>query len=139
MTAPSPYYQPLELIAWQSRTEQISTPKKLMLICSAEDQATDLLTAMLRSVGYTREDVIIGSADQLTQHQPSLLLILGEETAQRFLNTAEPLDALRGRVHDTQPPMIITYSPSELTLTPENKKKAYHDLQLTQKTFANFA
>jgi uracil-DNA glycosylase family 4 len=94
---------------------------------------------MLRSVGYTREDVIIGSADEVSHHQPSLLLILGETTAQRFLNTSEPLDTLRGRLHEMHPPMIITYSPTELTLNPENKKKAYHDLQLAQKTFANFA
>ena len=67
MTSQDQYYQPLELIAWQSRVATAATifdtgnqQAKLMIIGeSFVDRAEQLLTAMIKAMGYQREDVSI--------------------------------------------------------------------------------
>ena len=207
------YYQPLELIAWQSRQQPaatISEPSlpdwetlrqcvasctacplhhsrtqtvfgtgdsqaKLMIIGEApgfnEDQqgepfvgrAGQLLTAMIKAIGYQRHNVYIANIlkcrppenrdpsaaevatctpflnQQIALLKPQLLLAVGRIAAHYLLNTKKSLESLRGQVYpfgEQQTPLIVTYHPAYLLRSPADKKKAYTDLQFVQKTLA---
>lgn len=209
MTSQYEYYQPLELIAWQSRfaaaAPTAATPDldalrqcvasctacplhqsrtqtvfgtgsqhaKLMIIGEApgfnEDQqgepfvgrAGQLLTAMIKSIGYQREEVYIANVlkcrppenrdptveevatctpflnQQIAIIKPRLLLAVGRIAAHYLLNTKSTLESLRGQIHHfgaERTPLIITYHPAYLLRSPADKKKAYIDLQFAQKT-----
>lgn len=210
MTSQNPYYQPLELIAWQSRfaaavapaaaTPDLDTLRQCVASCTAcplhqsrtqtvfgtgnqqarlmiigeapgfnEDQqgepfvgrAGQLLTAMLKAIGFQRQDVYIANIlkcrppenrdptaeevatctpflnQQIDIIKPRLLLAVGRIAAHYLLNTKSSLESLRGKIHhfgDSRTPLIITYHPAYLLRSPSDKKKAYIDLQFTQKT-----
>lgn len=214
MNSKQQYYQPLELIAWQSRfqtpqaTQQEIQPAadwdslrqcvaactacplhlsrtqtvfgtgnqqaKLMIIGEApgfhEDQqgapfvgrAGQLLTAMIKAMGYQREDVFIANIlkcrppenrdptpeevatctpflnQQIQLLKPTLLLAVGRVAAHYLLNTKQSLESLRGQIHRFgETPLIVTYHPAYLLRSPSDKKKAYIDLQFTQTTLIN--
>ena len=66
--------------------------------------------------------------------QPSMLFVMGENTAQCLLNTIDKIDDLRiQNCHYQQLPMMISYSPNDLLSQPLNKKKAWADLKSLQK------
>ncbi len=207
MNSKQQYYQPLELIAWQSRfqTQQTTQPStdwdslrqcvaactacplhasrtqtvfgtgnqqaKLMIIGEApgfhEDQqgapfvgrAGQLLTAMIKAMGYQRENVFIANIlkcrppenrdptaeevatctpflnQQIQLLQPALLLAVGRIAAHYLLNTKKSLESLRGQIHQVgTTPLIVTYHPAYLLRSPMDKKKAYIDLQFVRKT-----
>lgn len=209
MTSQNPYYQPLELIAWQSRfaaaaateaapdldalkqcvasctacplhqsrTQTVfgtgSQQAKLMIIGEApgfnEDQqgepfvgrAGQLLTAMIKAIGFQRHDVYIANIlkcrppenrdptaeevatctpflnQQIDIIKPRLLLAVGRIAAHYLLNNKNSLESLRGKLHhfgESRTPLIVTYHPAYLLRSPSDKKKAYIDLQFTQKT-----
>jgi DNA polymerase len=210
MSHQASYYQPLELIAWQSRlaaanpaaTSDLAALKNCVASCTAcalhagrtqtvfgtgsesaqlmvigeapgfhEDQqgkpfvgrAGQLLTAMLKAIGYQREEVFIANilkcrppenrdptADevaactpflnqQIELIKPRLLLAVGRIAAHYLLNTKQSLESLRGRIHQfgaAGTPLIITYHPAYLLRSPSDKKKAYQDLQFVQRTIS---
>lgn len=213
MTSQSQYYQPLELIAWQSRfavtAPTIATPDldalrqcvasctacplhqsrtqtvfgtgsqqaKLMIIGEApgfnEDQqgepfvgrAGQLLTAMIKAIGYQREEVYIANIlkcrppenrdptaeevatctpflnQQIAMIKPRLLLAVGRVAAHYLLHSKSSLESLRGQIHtvgEERTPLIVTYHPAYLLRSPADKKKAYLDLQFAQKTLNTF-
>ena len=211
MTSQYRYYQPLELISWQSRRQPATQPAtadwetlrqcvanctactlhesrtqtvfgigshdaKLMIIGEApgfhEDQqgepfvgrAGQLLTAMIKAMGYQRQDVYIANIlkcwppenrdliaeevatctpflnQQIALLKPQLLLAVGHIAAHYLLNTKKSLESLRGQIHyfgGSQTPLIVTYHPAYLLRSPADKKKAYADLQFAQQTIAN--
>lgn len=124
-------------------------------------RAGQLLTAMLRSIGFAREDVYIANIlkcrppenrdptaeevaqctpflnQQIALIQPTLLLAVGRIAAHHLLKTKKSLESLRGQVHslnETTAPLIVTYHPAYLLRNPSDKKKAYTDLLFTLKT-----
>jgi uracil-DNA glycosylase family 4 len=164
----------------QSRTQTVfgtgNQQATLMIIGEApgyhEDQqgkpfvgrAGQLLTAMIKAMGFQREDVFIANIlkcrppenrdpsaeevasctpflnQQIAFIQPRLLLAVGRIAAHYLLNTKQSLESLRGQIHqfgEHKTPLIITYHPAYLLRSPSDKKKAYIDLQFTQKTLAN--
>ncbi len=161
------YYQPLELINWQPRHQttvlSAGLPQaKLMIIGNTpgtheehqgnpfDGSAGQLMTAMLQSIGFTRDEVYITNLlefrdteacttflnQQIKLLQPTLLLAIGQAAARFLLHTDATLESLRGRLHTIgkdQPSLIVTYHPADLIRSPLDKKKAYIDLQLTQK------
>lgn len=163
----------------QSRTQTVfgtgNPSAKLMIIGEApgfhEDQqgepfvgrAGQLLTAMIKAIGFMRSDVYIANVlkcrppenrdptaeevatctpflnQQIALIQPRLLLAVGRVAAHYLLNSKQSLEALRGRIHhigETATPLIVTYHPAYLLRSPSDKKKAYLDLQFVQKTLA---
>ena len=71
---------------------------------------------------------------QIAFIQPSMLFVMGEETAQCLLNTSDKIDDLRVQsYHYQQLPIMISYSPNDLLSQPVHKKKAWADLQNLQK------
>ena len=126
-------------------------------------RAGQLLTAMIKTMGYQREDVYITNVlkcrppenrdpaseevatctpflnQQIALLKPQLLLAVGRIAAHYLLNTKKSLESLRGQIHhfgEAQTPLIVTYHPAYLLRSPSDKKKAYIDLQFVQKTIA---
>lgn len=104
-------------------------------------RAGQLFNAMLESIGLARENVHIATtadlAEQIALIKPTLLLALGQIPAHFLLETKTPLEQLRGKIHTyglAKTPLIITYHPAYLLRNPSEKNKAFHDLQLAQRS-----
>ena len=121
----------------------------------------DLLTAMLRAIGLTRQQVYITNTlkctppnkrepevaesescigylkQQINLIKPKVILILGQSAAQRLLNTHSTLARLRLKIHSLEElniPIVVTFHPSSLLSMPVNKANAWQDLLFAQKT-----
>jgi DNA polymerase len=119
-------------------------------------RAGQLLNAMLKAIGFERSDVYIAnilkcrppqnrdpSAEeaeacwpylqrQIELIQPRVILALGRIAAQRLLKTNASLARLRGKQHyleEINVPMVVTYHPAYLLRSPQEKRKAWEDLQ----------
>ncbi len=120
-------------------------------------RAGQLLNAMLQAIGLERKQVFIanilkcrppGNRDpkpdevaqcepflqrQIKLLQPKLILAVGRIAAQNLLHSHEAVGKLRGREHqfgDGAIPLIVTYHPAYLLRSPEQKGKAWQDLQM---------
>jgi len=123
------------------------------------DAAGQLLNAMLAAIGLKRDQVYltnllkckletrepnaeeVASCEsyllrQIALLQPSIILVMGEVTAQHLLKSAHrAIDTLRGTTHclpGTDIPLVVTYHPSDLLRKPADKRKAWQDLQQAQ-------
>ena len=123
-------------------------------------EAGKLLTAMLKAMGYERNDVYIsslvkcrtpGNQDpsiaevaacesylirQIQLLQPNLILALGSVTAQRLLKSKSTMTRLRGQLHyvdNINVPIIVSFEPAYLLRSPNEKRKAWEDLQMAMK------
>lgn len=119
-------------------------------------RAGQLLNAMLAAIGLEREQVYIaniikcrppGNRDphveeaaacqaflhrQIALIQPRLILSIGRVSAHNLLGTEESVGRLRGRIHRFDPgniPLIVSYHPAYLLRRPQEKAKAWQDLQ----------
>jgi DNA polymerase len=147
---------------------------KLMIVGEApgyyEDQqgepfvgrAGQLLTAMLKGIGLTREQVFIANilkcrppnnrdpqlnevqtctaylVQQIQLVQPQLLLAVGRIAAHYLLQTKTSLESLRQKMHQYSAiPLIVTYHPAYLLRNPADKRKAYSDLLFVHETLSN--
>lgn len=129
-------------------------------------KAGQLLNAMLAAIGLSRESVYIANIlkcrppanrdpapeeaancegyllRQIELIQPRLLLSVGRISAQNLLQTDAPVGHLRGRVHrygERQIPLVVTYHPAYLLRSPDQKGKAWDDLQLALRTFRSLS
>lgn len=125
-------------------------------------RAGQLLNAMLRAIGLSRESVFIanilksrppGNRDpkpdevaaclpyllrQIALLQPTVILAVGRIAAQNLLATNAPLGRLRGQLHhfgELNTPLIVTYHPAYLLRTPADKRKAWEDLKFARSVF----
>jgi len=79
------------------------------------------------------EDIFIDCFELI---QPKIILAAGRIAAQSLLRTEAPVSRLRGKVHTlNQTPVIVVYHPSYLLRSPNEKKKAWLDLQLALNTY----
>jgi len=126
-------------------------------------RAGQLLTSMLKALGFRREDVYIanilkcrppGNRDpkpeevaecrgylerQIELVGPRIIVAVGRIAAQNLLATDTPLARLRGRVHALGArgwPLIVTYHPAYLLRSPGEKRKAWADLLFARQAFA---
>jgi uracil-DNA glycosylase len=120
-------------------------------------RAGQLLNAMLLAMGYPRESVFIANIvkcrppdnrdpkpeealrcepylqRQIELIRPGMILAVGRVAAQNLLKTDITVGRLRGRVHrfgDRGIPLVVTYHPAYLLRSPDQKSKAWQDLQL---------
>lgn len=127
-------------------------------------RAGQLLNSMLQAIGFPREQVFIANvlkcrppgnrdprpdeaascapylARQIELVNPRIILCVGRIAAQNLLNTDTPIGKLRGQVHrlgERQRPVIVTYHPAYLLRSPGEKRKAWIDLQLALRTYAD--
>ena len=123
-------------------------------------EAGMLLTAMLKAMGYQRSDVYISNLvkcrtaenqdpsieevsacesylkRQVELLQPDLILALGSITAQRLLKSKSTLNRLRSQLHyidGINVPIIVSFDPAYLLRSPNEKRKAWDDLQMAMK------
>jgi len=126
-------------------------------------RAGQLLTSMLRAMGFAREDVYIanvlkcrppGNRDPKTEEAaqcrgylerqielvaPTLIVAVGRIAAQNLLATDTALARLRGKVHALGSrgwPLVVTYHPAYLLRSPGEKRKAWQDLMFARQVFA---
>lgn len=126
-------------------------------------RAGQLLNAMLLAIGLQREQVYIANIlkcrppnnrdprpeevlccepylmRQIALLRPRLILAVGRISAQNLLKTDQAIGKLRGRVHRlgaTDIPVIATYHPAYLLRSPQEKRKAWQDLQLARRVYA---
>lgn len=120
-------------------------------------RAGQLLTEMLRAVGFERDAVYITNIlkcrppnnrdpqpdevaschdyleRQIDLIEPRLILAVGRIAAHNLLQTDTPVGRLRGRVHhygEARIPLVVTYHPAYLLRSPVEKRKSWDDLQL---------
>lgn len=126
-------------------------------------RAGELLNNMLTAMGLKREEVYIANIlkcrppgnrnpspeeaaacaaflkQQVKLVAPRLILAAGGVAAHNLLATQESVGRLRGRLHqppDFQTPVLVTYHPAYLLRRPEEKAKAWVDLQQLSKVLA---
>ncbi|GBD02508.1 hypothetical protein HRbin18_02253 [bacterium HR18] len=117
--------------------------------------AGQLLTKMLGSIGFKREEVYITNVvksrppqnrdplpaeieahlpilyKQMVLVKPRLLLCVGRIAGGALLGREQSLRSLRGKVHDFYGlPVVVTYHPAALLRHPPWKRLAWEDLQL---------
>jgi len=122
-------------------------------------RAGQLLTNMIRALGYRREEVYIanilkcrppGNRDpapeeslscrpylcrQIALLSPEIIVTLGRVAAQNLLQTDVPISRLRGERHEYENsgiPVVATYHPAYLLRSPTEKRKAWADLRLAR-------
>ena len=120
-------------------------------------RAGQLLNAMLLAMGFKREAVFIANIvkcrppnnrdpkpeealscepyllRQIELIRPKLILSVGRISAQNLLKCEIAVGKLRGRIHafgERRIPLVVTYHPAYLLRSPEQKGKAWQDLQL---------
>jgi DNA polymerase len=120
-------------------------------------RAGQLLNAMLLAMGFQREAVFIANIvkcrppnnrdpkpeealrcepyllRQIELIQPRIILAVGRIAAQNLLKTEITVGKLRGRFHafgERRIPLVVTYHPAYLLRSPEQKARAWQDLQL---------
>lgn len=119
-------------------------------------KAGQLLNTMLKAIGFSRDQVFIanilkcrppGNRDphleealncepylqrQIELIQPKVILAVGRIAAQNLLKTDMAVGKLRDRKDtfgETAIPVVVTYHPAYLLRSPEQKGKAWQDLQ----------
>ena len=119
-------------------------------------RAGQLLTKMLRAIDLEREEVFIANIlkcrppdnrdpqpqeighclsylrQQIELIQPKIILAMGRIAAQSLLDTNSAIGRLRGTEQyfaDTEIPVVVTYHPAYLLRSPQQKRKAWEDLQ----------
>lgn len=130
------------------------------------DQSGELLTAMLKAIGLTRQQVYIANTlkcitannrepemdesetciqyllQQIALIKPKLILVVGQSAAQRLLKTHSTMARLRQKIHALEGfdiPVVVTYHPAYLLNIPADKEKAWQDLILAKKTISTAA
>ncbi|WP_104654942.1 uracil-DNA glycosylase [Ralstonia insidiosa] len=125
-------------------------------------QAGKLLDSMLRAVGLSREKGVFianvlkcrppGNRDpepdeaamcdpylkrQIALVKPRIIVVLGRVAAQNLLQTQTAVSKLRGKVHEVEGvPVVVTYHPAYLLRTLTDKARAWEDLCLARKVYA---
>ena len=126
-------------------------------------RAGQLLNAMIQAIGLGREQVYIANIlkcrpprnrdprpeevaccerylhRQVELVQPRVILALGRIAAHNLLKTDVSLGRMRGRCYrysDTQIPVVVTYHPAYLLRSPNEKRKAWQDLQFATRMYA---
>ncbi len=68
--------------------------------------------------------------------QPRLILALGQQTAQILLDVEDPINQLRGKVHQIKGiDLIVTYHPATLIKQPEFKRSTWEDVKLLRQRY----
>ena len=120
-------------------------------------RAGQLLNNMIRAIGLSRENVFIANIlkcrppknrdplpyesqacrpylrRQIELLNPKIIVALGRIAAQNLLQTDTPIGKMRGRRYyyeTSRIPVVVTYHPAYLLRSPQEKRKAWHDLAL---------
>ncbi|MDH5436832.1 MAG: uracil-DNA glycosylase [Gammaproteobacteria bacterium] len=122
--------------------------------------AGQLLNAMLLAIGLKRDEVYLvnmvkcrppNNRDPLLEEvnqcesllkrqialvQPAIILVVGETAAQNILHCNDTISSMRGNklsLPEYDIPVVVTYHPAHLLLSPADKRHAWQDLKLARK------
>lgn len=120
-------------------------------------RAGELLTGILKAIGYTRDEVFICNVvkcrppqnrkplpdemnaclpyleAQLDLIRPKVILALGATAAEALLQAKRSLSDLRGKVHSYRGiPLVVTYHPAALLRNPNWKKPTWDDVRIAR-------
>jgi len=123
--------------------------------------AGDLLTKMIEAMGFRRDEVYICNVvkcrppgnrnpepdeieacepflrSQLLAIQPKVIVALGKFAAQTLLRDSTPITKMRGQWREYQGVKLMpTFHPAYLLRSPQEKRKAWEDLQQVMKLFS---
>lgn len=103
-----------------------------------ESEAEALLQNMLNAVLVKpSQDVAAANVDQLSQHSPKVIVVMGENEAQTLLDITQTLEEMRGQPHQyNNVSVVVTYSAEHLLMHLGDKAKAWEDLCLAKLTIA---
>lgn len=103
------------------------------------EEAETLLQNMLKAVSVQiNQDVAEANKSVLNQHEPKVIVIMGEVEAQQLLDNQQTLVQLRGKTHQYESASaVVTYPPMHLLQHLQDKAKAWEDLCLAKLTIAN--
>jgi uracil-DNA glycosylase len=113
----------------------------------SDGDASTLLDKMLIAIQLQRDKNVyltqLSEPDyfnrQIALIQPKLIIAFGEKAAQVLRGSNEPLDALRGKVHQYEGlALVASYAPSHLLEHTQDKAKAWADLCLARETMRGF-
>ena len=124
-------------------------------------RAGQLLTQIVKAMGYAREDVYIANVvkcrppnnrnpepdeietcspflrAQIASIQPRVIVALGKFAAQTLLGVDTPISRLRGRFHEIQDvPVMPTFHPSYLLRNPSAKRDVWDDMKMVMAKLA---
>ena len=124
-------------------------------------RAGQLLTQIIKAMGYTREQVYIANVvkcrppgnrnpepdeieacspflqAQIAAIRPRVIVALGKFAAQTLLRTDTPISRLRGRFHRLDGvPVMPTFHPSYLLRNPSAKREVWEDMKQVMKLLA---
>jgi len=124
------------------------------------NEASQLFTNMLKSIDIERAQIYFTSLlkcqlpedreprtteivcceeylrTQIELVKPELIIALGETAAQQLIVSKKTLDELRGKYYRYHSiPLLAMPHPDDLLLTPQDKRKAWHDLLSIKQTY----
>ena len=99
-----------------------------------------LIEAILYSINLGIQDVAISvtcckkfNIQRIKDLQPKMILVFGEDSAQKVLETEKSIGELRQIIHMIENiPTIVTLHPNELCVNPSLKKEVLRDLDFMQ-------
>ena len=110
-----------------------SSDKKWTFVLPNEltGQAADLFNNILRalSINKTQPSQTQDLMQDIAGLNVGVVVAVGEKIAQQLLASTQPLEILRGKMHDTNGLQVVaTYHPDDLLLHLHNKAKTWDDL-----------
>ncbi len=125
-------------------------------------RAGQLLTSMIRALGFKREQVYIANIlrcrppnnrepspeeathcsaylqRQIALVRPRIIIAVGRIAAQNLLHSDQSIGKMRGQVYRYGPdriPVVVTYHPAYLLRSPGEKRKVWVDLKFAREVF----
>ena len=120
-------------------------------------RAGKLLTDIIKSIGFEREQVFIGNINrcrppgnrapepdetiackayllrEIAVVRPRVIVVLGATAAQNLLETKVPIGKLRGHFHDYQGCKVMpTFHPAYLLRDPHKKREVWEDMKMVR-------
>jgi len=114
----------------------ISDDKKWVFVCPASrapiaSQST-LFNNILHALKIEKTNQV--QLESFANIEASVIIAMGETTAQQLLNSTESIESLRGKTHQLQNlSLIVTYHPNDMLQDFQLKAKTWEDLCLAKR------
>ena len=109
----------------------LSTDKKWAFIMPESPDLTALQSSLFNNILLALKIDRISNRvlSSLVDIEAKVIIAMGETAVQQLLNSAEPIESLRGKTHTFKnTPLIVTYHPHDMLQNLANKAKTWDDL-----------
>lgn len=114
----------------------ISENKKWVFVCPAGRAPIALQSTLFNNILHALkiEKTNQVQLESFANIEASVIIAMGETTAQQLLNSTESIETLRGKTHQLQnSPLIVTYHPNDMLQDLQLKAKTWEDLCLAKR------